>query len=165
MEDLHWTASGLRWEWLGTPELPEKNVSLGKCNCSGTKAFARSFWSTSPWKPCVSAQTELSKMRYQHLLYLLSLWTYWNFKFTKGQTNFFNANFIRCWMVVFTNGLQWVKTPVSCNRVRRAICPEPSGYEWYMDWRGLGAYLQHSKADPFQPLNYPRKEKENNSKE
>ena len=63
-------------------------------------------------------------------------------------------------MVVFTNGLQWVKTPVSCNRVRRAICPEPSGYEWYMDWRGLGAYLQHSKADPFQPLNYPRMEKE-----
>ena len=68
-------------------------------------------------------------------------------------------------MAVFTNGLQLVETTVSCYRVRRTICPEPSEYEWYMGKWGLSAYLQHSKADPFQPLNYPRIEKKNNSQE
>ena len=62
-------------------------------------------------------------------------------------------------MAVFTNGLQWVETAVLCTRVLWTICPEPSECEWYMDWRGLRAYLQHSKADRFQPLNYPNIEK------
>ena len=64
-------------------------------------------------------------------------------------------------MADFTNVLQRVEAAVSFNRVQRTICPKSSEYEWYMDWKGLhSAYLQHSKADPFQPLNYPRIEKE-----
>ena len=36
------------------------------------------------------------KMVYQHLLYLLSLWTYWHLKITQGPTHFFNGNFRGC---------------------------------------------------------------------
>ena len=37
-----------------------------------------------------------SKMVYQHLLYLLLLWTYRHLKFTQGPTHFFNGNFRGC---------------------------------------------------------------------
>ena len=53
-----------------------------------------------------------SKMVYQHLLYLLSLWTYWHLKFTKSPIHFFNGNFRGCWMADFTSGLQWAETAV-----------------------------------------------------
>ena len=38
-----------------------------------------------------------SKMVYQHLLYLLWLWTYWRLKSTQGPTHFLNVNFRGCW--------------------------------------------------------------------
>ena len=44
-----------------------------------------SFWSISPWKPCVLSP----KCCDQHLLYLFSMWTYWHLKFTQGSTHFF----------------------------------------------------------------------------
>ena len=37
------------------PETPQTKLSFRKCVFLGTKAFPRSFWSTRPWKSCVSA--------------------------------------------------------------------------------------------------------------
>ena len=92
MEDLHWTASGLRWEWLGTPEPPQKIVFF-----------------FSLWKPCFSAP------KWCINIYLLSLCIYWHLKFTQGPTHIFVANFRGCWMADFTSGLQcrWAETAVT----------------------------------------------------
>ena len=53
-----------------------------------------------------------SKMVYQHLLYLLSFWTYWHLKFTQGPTHLLNAKFKGCWIADFTSGLQCAETAV-----------------------------------------------------
>ena len=55
------------------------------------------------------------KMVYQHLLYLLSLWTYWHLKITQGPTRYFNGNIRGCKMENFTNGLHWAETAVICD--------------------------------------------------
>ena len=52
------------------------------------------------------------KMVYQHLLYLLSLWTYWHLKITQGPTRFFNGNFRGCLMSKLASRLQWAETAV-----------------------------------------------------
>ena len=60
-------AFGKYWEERRNPP---KKCFFRKCDFSGTsKAFPRLCWSTSPWKPCVSAQKWCINI--QHLLYLL----------------------------------------------------------------------------------------------
>ena len=52
------------------------------------------------------------KMVYQHILYLLSLWTYRHFKITQGPTVFFNGNFRWCLNANLASGVQWAETAV-----------------------------------------------------
>ena len=55
INDMTWATCGLNSPWFSPPEPPQKNVSFIKCDFSGTCAFPQSFWSKSPWKPCVWA--------------------------------------------------------------------------------------------------------------
>ena len=50
-----------------------------------------------------------SQMVNQHLLYLLSLWTYWHLKISQGPTRFFIGNFSGCKMANLASGLKWAE--------------------------------------------------------
>ena len=72
VKDLHWTTSGLRKEWLGTPKSPEKMFFFFRKCDFGDLGFPSVILVNKSQKAlCLS-----SKMVYQHLLYLFSLWTY-----------------------------------------------------------------------------------------
>ena len=84
---------------------------LSKNVIFGDLAFPKVILVNKPLKAlCLSF-----KMVYQHLLYLLSLWTYWHLKITQGPTRFFNGNIRGCKMENFTNGLHWAETAVICD--------------------------------------------------
>ena len=98
--DRHWTTPGLRSE-------PEHE-----------KWFFRTMWffgdvgfpSVNLVNKSLKALGLSSKMVYQHLLYLLSWWTYWHLKLIQGPTHFFTGNFRGCLMADFTSWLQWAET-------------------------------------------------------
>ena len=72
VKDLHWTTSGLRKEWLGTPKSPEKMFFFFRKCDFGDLGFPLVILVNKSQKAlCLS-----SKMVYQHLLCLHSLWTY-----------------------------------------------------------------------------------------
>ena len=112
INDMHWYIPGLWTELDWTPELPARNP-LKKC-------FFQKMWFfgdlDSPLVILVNKPLKAlclsSKMVYQHLLYLLSLWTYWHLKITQGPTHFFNGNFRGCQMANLASGLQWAGTAV-----------------------------------------------------
>ena len=71
----------LRWEWLGTPEVPKILVSKKSLGIGLDEIFwSRHSVAGTPSKKCflqsLKALCLSSKMMYQHILYLLSLWTY-----------------------------------------------------------------------------------------
>ena len=67
MKDLHWTTSGLQSQWESTPEPPQKMFLSENVIFRGLRLSLGHFGQQVP---------DSSKMVYQHLLYLLSLWTY-----------------------------------------------------------------------------------------
>ena len=66
---------------------PSKKCFFQKMWFFGDLGFPSAILVNKPQKAiCLS-----SKMVYQHLLYLLSLWAYWHLKITQGPTRFFNG--------------------------------------------------------------------------
>ena len=88
-----------RSAWFSTPEPPEKRF-LQKTWFFGDLDFP----SVSLVRKSLKALCLSFKMVYQHLFYLLSLWTYRHFKITEGPTVFSMAN--------LASGLQWAETAV-----------------------------------------------------
>ena len=68
---MHWDIPGLWWKLGGTPETPQKVFLSENVIFQGLRLSLGDFGQQAPKSLCLSF-----KMVYQHLLYLLSLWTY-----------------------------------------------------------------------------------------
>ena len=89
---MTWAIPSLRSEKFRKPEPPEKSVSFRKYDFWGGLGFPSNILVNKPLK----ALCLCFKMVYQHLLYLLLLWTYRHFKISHGPTRFFHGNFRAC---------------------------------------------------------------------
>ena len=101
---MHWTNCGLNAQWFSTPEPPQKTI-LSENVIFGDLGFPSVILVNKSLK----ALRLSFKMVYQHLLYLLSLWTYWHLKISQGPTRFFIGNFRRCKMANLASGLKWAE--------------------------------------------------------
>ena len=85
---MHWDIPSLRSEKFRKPEPPHKKCFF--------QALPRSFWSTSPWKPCVSASkwwiNIFSTSFHCGLCWHLKITG--NLGYTQGQTRFFSMGIL-----------------------------------------------------------------------
>ena len=107
-------------EWYKLDYLWPSLVMVCNAGTPSKKCFLQKLWFFRDWgfpmvilaNKSLKASCLSSKMVYQHLLYLFSVWTYWHLKFTQGPTRFFNENFRGCWIANLASGLKWAKTAV-----------------------------------------------------